>query len=86
MNFQDFFSPLIMIKWNNLNHSLRNAPTVRAFEQNILKFIRLRPNKVYKVRTLITVLFFYNLGNRIDISGVSVHTQYILLINIIGID
>ena len=55
-----------MIKWNNLNHSLRNAPTVRAFEQNILKFIRLRPNKVYKVWTLITVLFSYNIGNRVD--------------------
>ena len=55
-----------MIKWNNLNHSLRNAPTVRTFEQNILKFIRLRPNKVCKVSTLMTVLFFYNLGNRVD--------------------
>ena len=29
-----------IIEWNNSNHSLRNGPSVCAFKQNILKFIR----------------------------------------------
>ena len=34
------------MEWNDLNYSLRNAPSINVFKQNILKFIRLGPNKV----------------------------------------
>ena len=43
-----FFSSTI-IEWNNLDYHLRNAPSINVFKQNILKFIRLGPNKVYNV-------------------------------------
>ena len=49
----DFFKsssfPSTIIEWNNLDYHLRNAPSVSVFKQNILKFIRLGPNKVYNV-------------------------------------
>ena len=43
-----FFSSTI-VEWNNLDYNLRNAPSIIVFKQNILKFIRLGPNKVYNV-------------------------------------
>ena len=47
--FKSFFFPSTIIKWNILDYHLRNGPSISVFKQNILKFIRLGPNKVYNV-------------------------------------
>ena len=41
--------PSTVIEWDKLDYHLRNAPSIKVFKQNILKFIRLGPNKVYNV-------------------------------------
>ena len=38
-----------IIERNNLDHSLRNTPSVSAFKQNILKCICLGPNNVHNL-------------------------------------
>ena len=51
----DFLKVLVfastIIEWNNLDYHLRNAPSISVYKQNILKFIRLGPNKVYNTNT-----------------------------------
>ena len=39
----------MIIEWNNLDCYLRNALSIGVFKHNILKFIRVGPNKVYTV-------------------------------------
>ena len=45
--FENSFFPAIITEWNDLDYSLRNAPFINVFKKNILKFIRLGPNKVF---------------------------------------
>ena len=47
--FKSSFFPSEITEWNNLDYYLSNAPSISAFEQNILMFIRLGSNKVYNV-------------------------------------
>ena len=54
--FKRPFLPSTIIKWNNLDHSLCNVLCISTFTQNILKFICLGPNKVYKYCLLLTRL------------------------------
>ena len=42
-----FCYPSTIIEWNNSDYHLRNASSISISKQNILKFIRLGPNKVY---------------------------------------
>ena len=56
----DFFLSTI-IEWNDVDHSLSDAPTVSGFMQNILKFICLRPSKVYDVHNPCRLKFLTNL-------------------------
>ena len=41
--------------WNVLDYSLRNAPSTNVFKQNILKLIRLSPNKVFNIYNIYMV-------------------------------
>ena len=43
-----FFSATI-IEWNDLDYSRCNAPSINAFKQIILKFIRLGPNNIIDI-------------------------------------
>ena len=43
------FFPSMIIEWNNLDYHLLNAAFISAFKRNILKFIRLGPDKVCNV-------------------------------------
>ena len=47
--FENSFFPATLSEWNDLDYSLRNAPSINVFKQNILKFIRLSPNKVFNI-------------------------------------
>ena len=47
--FENSFFLAIITEWNDLDHSLRNAPSINVFKQNVLKFIRLGPNKVFNI-------------------------------------
>ena len=50
--FENFFSPATITEENDLDYSLRNAPSINVFKQNILKFIPLGPNKVFNTYNL----------------------------------
>ena len=43
--FENSFFPATITEWNDLDYSLHNVPSICVFKQNILKFIRLGPNK-----------------------------------------
>ena len=43
------FSPTNITEWNNLDYSLRHAPSINVFRQNLLKFICLDPKKVFNI-------------------------------------
>ena len=45
--FENYFSPATISEWNDLDYSLRNAPSINVFKKYILKFIRLGSNKVF---------------------------------------
>ena len=47
--FENSFFPATITEWNDLDCSLRNAPSINVFKKNILKFIRLGPNKVFNI-------------------------------------
>ena len=47
--FENSFFPATITEWNDLDYSLRNPPSINVFKQNILKFIRLGPNKVFHI-------------------------------------
>ena len=47
--FKSSFFASTIIEWNILDYHLRNGLFISVFKQNILKFIRLGPNKVYNV-------------------------------------
>ena len=47
--FENSFFPATITEWNHLDYSLRNAPSVNVFKKNILKFIRLGPNKFVNI-------------------------------------
>ena len=49
--FENYFFPATITEWNDLDYSLRNAPSINVFKKNILKFIRLGPNKVFNITT-----------------------------------
>ena len=45
--FEKIFFRATITKWND--YSLRNTPSINVCKQNILKFIRLGPNKVFNI-------------------------------------
>ena len=47
--FENSFFPATITEWNDLDYSLCNAPSINVFKKNILKFIRLGPNKVFNI-------------------------------------
>ena len=47
--FENSFLPATITEWNDLDYSLRNASSINVFKKNILKFIRLGPNKVFNI-------------------------------------
>ena len=47
--FENSFFPATITECNDLDYSLRNAPSISVFKKNILKFIRLGPNKVFNI-------------------------------------
>ena len=47
--FENYFSPAAITEWNDLDYSLCNAPFINLLKQNILKFIRLAPSKVFDI-------------------------------------
>ena len=46
---ENSFFPATITEWNDLDYSLHNAPSINVLKQNILKFIRLSPNKVFNI-------------------------------------
>ena len=47
--FENSFFPATITEWNDLDYSLRNAPSINFFKKNILKFIRFGINKVFNI-------------------------------------
>ena len=49
--FENSFFLATITEWKDLDHLLRNAPSINqnVFKQNVLKFIRLGPNKVFNI-------------------------------------
>ena len=47
--FEKFFPPPTITELNDLDYFLRNALSIKVLKQNILKFIPLNPNKVFKI-------------------------------------
>ena len=45
--YQNSFFPSTIIEWNNLDSNLYNSETFGIFKNNILKFIRLKPNRFF---------------------------------------
>ena len=50
--FENSFFPATTTEWNDLDYSMRNAPSINVFKKNILKFICLGPNKVFNIYIL----------------------------------
>ena len=46
---ENSFFPVTITEWNDLDYSLRNALSINVFKKNILKFIRLGPEKVFNI-------------------------------------
>ena len=47
--FGNSFLPATITEWDDLDHLLRSAPSINVFKQNVLKFIRFGPNKVFNI-------------------------------------
>ena len=47
--FGNSFFPATITEWNDLDHSLRNVPSINVFKQNVLKLIHLGANKVFNI-------------------------------------
>ena len=47
--FENSFFPATITKGNDLDYSFCNASSINFFKKNILKFIRLGPNKVFNI-------------------------------------
>ena len=47
--FENSFFPATITEWNDLDYSLRYAPSINVFKKNILKFIRIGPNNVFNI-------------------------------------
>ena len=47
--FENSFFPATITKWNELDSSLHNDPSINVFKQNILKFVPLGPNNVFNI-------------------------------------
>ena len=47
--FENFFFPETITEWNDLDYSLCNAPSINVFNKNVLKFLRVGPNKVFNI-------------------------------------
>ena len=47
--FKKLFFRATIIESNELDYSLRNAPSINVFKKNTLRFIRLGPNKVFNI-------------------------------------
>ena len=45
--FKNYFLPLTIKDWNNLDPQIRKSKRISIFKSNILKFIRPKPNNVY---------------------------------------
>ena len=45
--FKSSFFPSVIIKWNNLDKSIRNSESLSIFIKSILKFLRSSPNTTY---------------------------------------
>ena len=46
--FKNYFLPLTIKDWNNLDPQIRKSKRISIFKSNILKFIRSEPNNVYR--------------------------------------
>ena len=44
--FKNSFFPSTINEWNNLDPNIRNSDNINIFKNNILKFIRPKPNSV----------------------------------------
>ena len=49
MKMKQLFFPDTITDRNGLDYSVHNAPSINVFRQNILNFIRLGTNKVFKI-------------------------------------
>ena len=47
--FENAFFSATITEWDDLGYSLCNVPSINVFKQNILQFVRLNPNKVFKI-------------------------------------
>ena len=59
--FKNSFFPSTMIKWNNLDHELRNSDTYGTFRNAILKFIRPSPKSAFECHNLQGIKFLTRL-------------------------
>ena len=50
--FENSFFPATITEWNDLDYSLRNAPFINVFKENISKFIRLNIYNPYGLKLL----------------------------------
>ena len=69
--FENYFFPTTITKWNNLDYSLFSAPSINAFKQTVLKFIRLGPNKIFNIYNPHGLKFLTRL--RLDLSHLRGH-------------
>ena len=51
--FENYFPPATITRWNDLDYSMRNASSINVFKKNILKVIRISPNKILTFTTRI---------------------------------
>ena len=76
--FKRSFFPSTIIELNNLEYYLRNAPSFSGFKQNILKFVRLGPEKVYNVHNPSGLKLLTRL--RLGLSYLHAHNSVIILV------
>ena len=48
--FESSFFAATITEWNDLDYYLRNTPSINVLKPNILKFIRLGPNKIFNIQ------------------------------------
>ena len=50
--FENSFLPETITEWNDLDYSLCNALSISVFKTNVLKILRVGPNKVFNIYNL----------------------------------
>ena len=69
--YKNSFFPLAIIEWSNVDSNLRKAENIGAFKNNILKFIRLKPNSFFNCFNLKGIRVITRL--RLELSHVHEH-------------